>query len=219
MNKDALHLNKKILSIVFMSLMLMFTASISQAATLSFINIENNTVDISDQLSVDVTDTVDGVTFTFFNNVGITSSVTDIYFDEGSADLFSGFEVIDSSGAIFSPTIITSSEANPGNLPGGSAVGFSADYSADISGNPENGLDTSTDYVTFLALAGADFTSYADLIADFYAGVARIGLHVQAFADGESDSYVTPVPLPAAAWLFGTALFGFFVASSKRRKN
>lgn len=205
---------------ITVALMLMSIVNVSHATTLSFTNIENNTVDISDQLSVVVADTTDGVTFTFFNNVGITSSVTDIYFDEGEADLYSGFEIIGSSaGAIFEPTAITDSAATPGNLPGGNAVSFSADYSADIAGNPENGLDTSSDYVTFLALAGADFTSYDDLVTALLSGTARIGLHVQAFADGSSDSYVSTVPVPAAGILFATALFGIGLVGRRKKKT
>lgn len=211
--------NLKSILLIAAVLMLMSIVNVSHATTvLSFTNIENNTVDISDQLSVEVTDTSAGVTFKFLNNVGITSSVTDIYFDEGEADLFSGFQIIDSSGANFEPTAITDSAATPGNLPGWENVSFSADYSADTSGNPENGIDTSTDFVTFLALAGNDFSSYNDLISSLLSGAARIGLHIQAYGDGKSDSYVNTVPVPAAAWLFGTALLGFF-ATSKRRKN
>ena len=211
--------NLKTISAAFMAFTMMLVMSVSQATTFSFTNIENNTVDISSQLSVDVADTADGITFTFWNDVGITSSVTDIYFDEGATDWFSEFTILDSSaGVSYSPTTFTDSEANPGNLPGGNAIGFIADYSADSSGNPENGIVAYCEFISFLASGGTGFTSYSDVLAVALAGNFRMGLHVQAFADGASDSYVSIVPVPAAAWLFGTALFGFF-ATSRRKKN
>lgn len=212
--------NLKIISAFFAALSMMFVMSISQAATLSFTNIENNTVDISSQLSVDIADTEGGITFTFWNDVGITSSVTDIYFDEGATDWFSGFEILASSGVLYSPTEFTDSAADPGVLPGGDAVGFSADYSADSSGNPENGIDASGEYITFLAIAGTGFTSYTDLLADALAGGFRMGLHVQAFADGASDSYVSvnPVPVPAAGILFASALLGAGALGRRKKK-
>lgn len=221
MKANNLYTKFKLISLFVMTVAFVFAVNISQASTLNFYNIENNTVDISDQLSVDVNDTESGITFTFFNDVGITSSVTDIYFDEGSSDLFSGFTITDSSGALFSPTDVTDSAATPSNLPGGSAVGFSADYSADSDGNPVNGLDTDTDYVTFLASAGTDFTSFDDVIAALNTGDARIGLHIQAFADGESDSYISvnPVPVPAAGILFATALFATGLIGRRKKKS
>jgi hypothetical protein len=212
MNTNSLNRENKLFSLFVATIIFVFTVAISQATTLSFYNIENNTVDISDQLGVDVKDEESGITFTFYNNVGIQSSVTDIYFDQGSLDLFSGFTMIDSFGALFSPT------ATPGNLPGGSAIGFSADYSFDSSGNPTNGLDASTDYVTFLATVGADYTSYDDFITALLNGDARIGLHIQGYEDGESDSYVSQVPIPAAGILFASALVAAGVFGRRKKK-
>lgn len=211
----------KFVLLVVVTIALMVVVNISQAATYSFYNIENNTVDISDQLSVEVNNEAFGTTFKFFNDVGITSSVTDIYFDEGSSDLFSGFEIYEQYGAAFAPEYIYYSAANPGNLPGGNAIGFAADYSADSTSNPENGLDTSTDYVTFLAYAGTDY-SYDNLLNALLDGSARIGLHVQAFADGASDSYVNslnPVPVPAAGILFASALFVVGAIGRRKKKS
>jgi len=209
--------NLKTITAVFTALAMMFVMSTSQAITYSFTQVENNGQNIETQLSVEVLDTVDGVTFTFNNNVGTISSVTDIYFDQGATDWFSGFTIINQIGTDFTPLIFDTSTASPSNLPGGSAIGFYADYSVDSDGNPVNGLDNSGDYITFLATAGTGFTSFWDLIND---SDFRMGVKVQAYADGSSDSYVTvnPIPVPAAAWLFGTVLFGFF-ATSRRKKN
>lgn len=206
---------KRVLS-VFAALAMMLVMSSSQAITYSFTQVENDGWNIESQLSVEVLDTVDGVTFTFNNNVGTISSVTDIYFDQGATDWFSGFTIINQIGTDFSPLTFDTTTASPANLPGWSGIGFSADYSVDSGGNPTNGLDNSGDYITFLATAGTGFTSYWDLIND---SDFRMGVKVQAYADGASDSYVTvnPIPVPAAAWLFGTALFGFFAASRRKK--
>lgn len=49
-----------------------------------------------------------------------------------------------------------------------------------------------------------------------------IGFNDSAKVDADYDDFVvgvklTPVPLPAAAWLFGSALFGFMVVSNRRK--
>ena len=74
------------------------------------------------------------------------------------------------------------------------------------------------------------FVASVSQAATYSFGQFRIGLHLQAIdadciglsgcGDTDSDSYVnTPnvVPVPAAAWLFGTALLGFF-ATARRKK-
>src|SRR5262245_47586865 len=58
----------------------------AHAVTFTFHNITNTQANLSGQLSVEVTEgAVAGtVDFTFYNNVGIASSITDIYFDDGT---------------------------------------------------------------------------------------------------------------------------------------
>jgi hypothetical protein len=51
----------------------------------------------------------------------------------------------------------------------------------------------------------------ADVIQELYGRELRIGIHVQGFANGGSESFVNaiaPVPLPAAAWLMLSGLAG-----------
>ena len=217
---------KRILGL-FTALSMMVAMGISHATTLSFENITNNTgTDLSGQISVVSTSVAGGVEFTFTNDVGTASSITDIYFDLGTnTSLFSGTSIVSMSDGVsydISP--------HPNDLPGGNTVGFTSDFGGD-STSPKtsaNGVNATGEYITFLLTLGAGY-NYDDYLADLMNGTFRVGMHIQAIAgidcessaDPEcgSDSYVNvnPVPVPAAAWLFGTALFGFFATS--RRKN
>lgn len=57
-------------------------------------------------------------------------------------------------------------------------------------------------------------TAQAD---DMLAGLWYINIHSSTFGGGEIRGQVNVVPLPAAAWLFGTALLG--LGAIKRRKS
>lgn len=221
----------KIISALFTALSIMFVMSVSQATTLSFNNITNNTgTDLSDQISVVSTSVTGGVEFKFTNNVGIASSITDIYFDVGdNSTLFSGFEILTAADKT-SSGVSYDLAPHPTDLPGGNTVGFTSDFGGDSTApqTSANGVNASDEYITFLLTLGTGF-DYDDYLAELMNGTFRIGMHIQAIAgidcsesrDPEcgSDSYVnvSAVPVPAAAWLFGTALIGFFATS--RRKN
>src|SRR5512145_721995 len=85
----------------------------ASADVIGFFKLTNNgNEDVSAQLSVDVTAVgTDQVAFTFYNNVGIASSITDVYFDDGT--LLGIASVTGSAGVDFSQL------ASPGDLPGG----------------------------------------------------------------------------------------------------
>ncbi len=194
----------------------------ASASTYGFVNITKNTpsgVDVASQLSMDVSTNGTGAVFKFFNNVGVASSITDIYFDDVVApgNIFSKIEysAASDSGVLFD------SSAAPGNMPGGNSIGFVANYSGDSKQPiPYMGVNTSTEWVSFLGTFAAS-KDFSDLIAALDSGSFRVGLHVQAIGTAgksDSDSFAnTTVPLPAAAWLFGSALLGF-VSLSNRRK-
>jgi hypothetical protein len=201
-------------------------AQTSQAITLSFFNISNNSgVDVAGQLSALVEDVGGDASFTFFNDVGIDSSVTAVYFDDDVPLL--GSATITSSGVGPSVTAVNFSEgATPSNLPGGAAHSFSATYSADSdTPPPENGINEATDWLTivFDLLAGMSFT---DVTAALMNGDLRIGMQVQSIAGGganDSDQFLNnpaPIPLPAGLLLFLSGLVGIgFLGRYKAKRS
>lgn len=202
-------------------------ASQASAITVGFTNISNNSglaAALAPQFSLEITDAGSGVvSFLFTNEIGIQSSICDIYLDNGSAStstLTSISDLIESDGVSFSPG------ASPGNLPGGNApaVGFSttqglsADSDSPVS---MNGIDSALESLDMRLTLRAGRT-FADLLGDLQTGELRIGLHVQAIGDnGESDGFVSGppggpiIPLPSAAGMGGVALLG--LAARRRR--
>lgn len=178
--------------------------------TYQFLNITNNSsIDLSGQLSVEVSDEGLGpgqVSFKFLNAVGLASSITDVYFDDGT--LLGIANISSSAGVKFSQG------GAPPNLPGGNGInfqttaGFLADSDPPVS---KNGVNSSAEWleITFNLINGK---TYADTIAALNGGIdLRIGLHMQALSDGESDSYVNTVSVPdggSAATMLGVALMG-----------
>lgn len=208
-------------------------ASASSATSFGFSKISNNNEeDLSSQLSVEVTNAGlndDGLTlvdFSFSNNVGIRSNVTEIYIDDGNPteSLLAGF-IVDQQGSTFAY-----GNAMPGPLPGGNAVnfevsaGFVADADLGARGNARDGLNMSSDFVTIRATLRDGF-AYSDILDRITSGMTRFGLHIRSIGarDG-SDSYVTPgdntppppaIPAPLAASM---AMVGLGGLAARRRR-
>lgn len=187
----------------------------------------NSSEDLGRQLSMVIKERPDGALFTFSNSSDVPSSITDIYFDDARPALFSRIAYHSDSGA----GVSFDSQAAPANLPGGKNIGFLADFSGDSDaksiegsvvskGVMRNGVNTADEWVSFLG-QWANATSFDGLIAALASGHFRVGLHVQGIGQaGQSDAYVnqpSAVPLPAAAWLFASALFGFVVVANRRK--
>lgn len=227
-----------LLAAIVAAVAMMFVMGASQASTYSFHKITNNNdVDLTGQLSVDINAVgTTGIEFTFFNNVGKDSSLTDVYFDLGIADgeplssstVFSSIAITDDSDTLAVTTDVNFNEgAKTAVLPGGNGnpINFTSNYDAGAK-NVKKGLDQGGEWVTFLATLGSG--SYDSFIAGLFDGTYRIGAKIQSIADAcavgvddcaeDSSTYmVNPIPVPAAAWLFGTALLGFF-ATARRKK-
>jgi hypothetical protein len=171
-----------------------------------------NAVAGSAQLWVDVEDTPGPgfVSFTFYNSGPLPCSITDVYFDDGT--LLGISSITNSAGVDFN------TGAAPPNLPGGNLIspafvttaGFSADSNppAQPNGvNPGGWLR-----ITFTLVGG---NTYADTISALNTpgDNLRIGIHVQGFADGGSESFVN-VPTPG-----GLALLAALPFAARRRRS
>lgn len=201
---------------MFLLLLALVSGNVSAASmTYGFIKVTNNNVeDLSDQLSITIWDESEAnsqfglslsneVLFTVENDVGVSSNIAEVYFDDGLL----GPSVVQNSLGGF--TNFSGGGASPGNLPGGNTIGFNAtsEFSADVNpGPPNNGVNDSADTLGIVLGLGS-FADFNAIITAVKSGDLRFGYHVRSIgvADG-SDSYASVVPVPAAVWLFGSAL-------------
>ncbi len=178
------------------------------ATLIQFVRLSNNSPsDLAAQLKVDVTDPgSDQVDFTFYNEVGTPSSITDVYFDDGT--LLGIATIFSSSGVSFSQG------ASPMDLPGGGNAsppfqvtqGFSADSDPPAS---SNGVNSAVEWLT-VRFNLINAKTVADTLSALADGSLRIGIHVQSIApSGDSDSYITPEPSGALLTLLGVSMGGW----------
>ncbi len=208
---------------------------------LNFSNISfNGNTDIAGQLSAQVLDQNQALTdfsenisnnevlFTFSNNVGTESNLSEIYFDDGT--IFSQTRIINSLGGFTNFTDGGHNGINPGNLPAHNNIDpifeATADFGADTQGNKKNGVNESGDIVG-IVIQLQNGLNFNDLHQSLYDGTLRLGLHVRSIgSSGFSDSFVniaamvpdtiSAVPLPAAGWLFAPALLLLSRVSRKK---
>lgn len=212
--------------------LLLAAALPAQAVPLSFYCLTNNSAtDCATgvaQLSVDVTSYgigtgtggVDQVLFSFYNTGSTASSIADVYFDDGSLLGISSLIDADdgtggSAGVDFSPG------ASPPDLPGASNASppFQVTSSFLADSDPPvqpNGVNPGEWLGIVFDLQGSQ--TFSDVITELTNGTLRIGLHVQGFGYGGSESFINnPVPVPAAVWLFGSGLLGLVGVARRRR--
>ena len=165
-----------------------------------------------EQLFVTVADFCPGkVLFTFTNRGPYPSSITGVYFDDGA---LLGISSIDNScqGVLFSR------DATPHNLPGGQNLlppfettdGFSADSDPPTQPNgvnPNEWLGITFDL--------EPDNAYENVINNLNTTQLRIGIQVQGFACGGSESFVN-VPEPATISILSV---GFSIASLLRKRR
>ena len=205
---------QKNISRPLVGILLMLGSLTANAATISFTQITSNgDTNVSSQLTADVSASGSNILFTFYNNVGIASSIKDIYFDFGNTNFFSSVsnDLLLLAGE--SAGVSYSDGSNPPVLPGGngSPLFFSVDASGGTT-SPALGIDVSGEFAAFLGTTISGIT-LSDVLAGIDSGAFRLGLHVQAIdqlanVSGQSESYINTVPVPAAGWLFSTALLG-----------
>jgi len=134
------------------------------------------------------------VTFSFTNGApSATSSITDIYFDDGTLLGLSSINNV--AGVSFTAL------ASPMNLPSGNnclppfvvTAGFSADSDPPAQ---SNGVNPGDQVDIIFDLTGGNVVN---VIADLGTGALRVGIHVQGYTSGGSESLVTgPTFVPPA---------------------
>ena len=196
--------------------LLLFAASPVAAVTYGFDCITNNlAADCNTghaQTSMDVTDPGSNrIAFTFHNVGAGASSIAQAYWDD--SPLASIFSIVGSSGVSFA------SGANPSNLPGANnavppfSATFSVGANAPVEPNGVNPGETLT--VTFNLASGQTF---ANAITALNSGALRVGIHVQGFASGGSESFVNGgvIPEPGTLALVAGGLASLAVARRRR---
>ena len=157
---------------------------------------------LQDQVQVQVTpDPTDPVlvNFRFTNSGPLASSITDVYFSDLVPLLGLPLSITWSPGVRFSPG------CSPRNLPGGNSYGFSSSYCADSDPRTQpNGVNPGEWLNLAYTLQGA--ATFGDVISSIEDGAYRIGIHVQGFGDGGSESGINRVSEPVTLMLFGTGL-------------
>lgn len=171
------------------------------SSTYSFTGVTNtnatNTNLGKSSLFVEVIDMGSQVAFKFTNTSA--SSLTDVYFDDGA---LLGIASISDSG----DGVDFSQGAKPAEMPGrnnltpafNTTAGFSADSNSPTSPNGVTSGEWLT--ITFDLQSGKDYSDVLSALAlpnNGGTGDLRIGLHVQSFSNGGSESFVnvaSPVP-------------------------
>ena len=170
------------------------------------------------QLRVDVLQTphANQALFQFYNTGPGASGIADVYFDDGT--LLSIATINNSTSVKFSQF------ATPPNLPGANnadpdfatTAGFSADSDAPVAKNAVNPGETLG--ILFNLQSGK---SFADVVNAFSLGGGhgglRIGLHVQSFANGGSESFITSAVPEASKLLMMLVGISFIATRAMRR--
>jgi MYXO-CTERM domain-containing protein len=199
-------------------------AGIAAPVNVSFFRVEphNSSQNPAAQFSVSVDEVIPGpggrVSFTFRNNVGIASSISEVYFDDGT---LLGISSITQGGASF-----VGGSANPGDLPGGQNLTppfhVTQGFLADAQGNPSVGIDTASDFLT-INFNLINNKTFADTIWALQTGGLRIGMHVRAIGTGgQSDAFVNnavtqSVPLPTVGAMGVAGLMGLGAVRRRSR--
>lgn len=201
---------------------------------LSFTSISNNNAADAAageaQLRVELIASGGTLGFKFTNIGSVASAITDIYFDDRAGSLTTPL-VITGSGTSGPTPVSFVQFASPSNLPGGGSLspafettaGFLAESTAPPSKNGVGNTAGGEEWVTLTFNLSSNF---ADVMTAITNGGLRIGLHVQGFPGGGSESFVNSVPppppppppvipLPGASAL---ALGGLLAVGARRRR-
>jgi hypothetical protein len=200
-------------------------AGLAEAGTVyNFTQITTNggAAGVGAQLSVEVEAAgANQVDFIFRNSGPLASSITDVYFDDGT---LLGIAAVMNGG----PGVSFSQGASPGNLPGGNAVDFNTTSGFNADSNPPvQPMGVNPGEMVTIRFNLINGQGLADTIAALELALAnpgqdvlgglRIGIHVQGYSNGQSESFVTGgpvIPLPSAAAM---GAVGLLVVARRRR--
>ena len=227
MRKQGKGMKRKI-SIFILLVGAIFLCTVIQAHALQFgfynisANILGDAAIGEAQLYVDVTDPgVGQVLFTFGNTGTEASSIADVYFDDGS--LLGIASLIDADDGVGGDAGVDfTQDAKPGDLPSGNnafphfiaTAGFTADSDSPVQ---PNGVNPGESLGILFNLQ--DSKNFANVLSELSDRTLRIGIHVQGFASGGSESFVNTVPDASIMFLLGTSLIalGFFSRKKLRK--
>jgi hypothetical protein len=185
--------------------MMFLVSSIAYAIPYGFLNITNNNAANAaigeSQLSLDVTGGNNQVSFEFLNSGPQACVITQIY-------LYLSSE---------SPYLLTfinfntdnyNLGASPGHLPGGPQNPYFA--ASPQNPQPVNGIGPEENLFINFSISNGVFD---DVLTALNNETLRVGIHVQSFANGGSESFINdppaaPVPEPATVFLLGVGLLG-----------
>jgi hypothetical protein len=195
-------------------------AQSAQAVPFNFFQIGGGGDDVGGQLSVDVTDFGDGRVSFYFENAGpVPSSITNIYFDDGT---LLGISELNSHADV---SFVLG--GNPSNLPGGNSLtppfNTTVEFNTSVEQNTADGVEVGQWLQILFNLQGVQ--NFADTIDALLSGALRIGLQVRGIGDsGDSAQFVnnpTPIPLPAGLVLLlsGLAGVGFLGRYKAKRRE
>jgi len=192
----------------------------SGAALFEFACITNNSGDcgsIASLLSLEVTDEGGGETlFNFSVASGDNAAVKKIFFDDATGLLDYSTATLNQLVGVGSYGVDFKPFSAGGNLPAGNTVDFDSTFYTKAkppSGDNKYGIDNGESLgITFID------TDFSAILAAIRVFDLQIGVHVGSVGEGyEFSESLRVVPVPAAFWLFGTALIGF-IGFSRRTK-
>ena len=215
-------MNKYNLKFLVSALSIFFSA-VSHAATLQLSVFENSAGVFSG--IVDIAQIDANTVVTTFNNTSLQDGpvIESLHFESGVADWLSDpvWTNTDAPGNNKDDIVFKLASKSSG-APGGQNIDWAVShksgataYKLDASSpSPFNGLNSGES----LQIEW-DFTGNFDMfIADINGGDSRFSVHVHDCFGSNSCSAVSAVPVPAAAWLFGSGLLGL-AGVARRKKN